>query len=248
MSLYLPILMYHQISSPGPGDKLGLFVPPELFRQQLSFLAEQGYKAVSPEAMAAALTGPLSELPERPMLLTFDDTIASAFGPALEILAEFKFPAVGYFIAGDAKSMPGPRDLEDYRRLGFTVGSHCVTHPWMPDLSPEQLRTEAVDSRRRLEDLCGAPVVHFAYPHGGYGPREVAAVGEAGYRTVVSTRRGNRQKLSEILCLRRLPMRPDTGLPRVGHFLGSLWHWEHILKEALGIDRKNRKKVRKGPP
>ena len=243
MSRYLPILMYHHIGEPPGGAKPGLFVPPALFREQLAFLAARGFRAVSADAVLAALAGEPAGLPGRPVLITFDDTEVPNFGAALGILAEFRFPAIGYFIAGRRQSLPGPGDLEDFRRLGFAVGSHCVSHPWMPDLSPEELKREAGDSRKQLEDLVGAPVIHFAYPHGGYGPREVEAVREAGYRTAVSTRRGNRHALSEILCLRRIPMRPDTPTRRLGRFLGRLWHWEHVFKEALGLEHKNRRKA-----
>ena len=240
MSLYLPVLMYHRVAAAGPGEtKPDLFVPPETFREQMLFLAKRGFKAINPNCFAAALAGRTDvKLPERPAMITFDDADARELSPALEILNEMNFPALGYFIAGRSDSLPTPAGLEELRAAGFAIGSHGLDHRRMTELSDEELAREMTESRRRLEELSGAPVLHLAYPYGAHGAREIRAAAEAGYLTAASTRRGNRHRASDALKFKRLAVRPDT-TPRVlARYLGRAWHLEHLIKELLGLEKK----------
>lgn len=243
MSLYLPILMYHQIGEPGPGDKSGLFVSPGAFREQLDFLCDKGFRAVGPDALAEALAGGKpGNLPARALMISFDDADARALGPAIEALAERNWPAAGYFVAGAQKTFPAPAQVEDLRRARFTVGSHCMTHRRLTELSAEAMRNELVESRRRLEVRVGCSVEHLAYPYGAFGKRELGAAREAGYRTALSVQRGNRHRRKEALRLRRIMIRPDTSLKRLGRYLGRAWHLEHVLKERLHLDRRGERR------
>lgn len=243
MSLYLPILMYHQVGSPGPGEGHSLFVPPETFREQLDFLSDKGFRAVGPDELAAALAGPKPEgFPDRPLMISFDDADARSLGPALEALAERSWPAAGYFVAGAPETFPAPAQVEDLRQARFTVGSHCVTHRRLTGLSAEAMYNELVESRRRLEVRVGYSVDHLAYPGGAFGKRELAAAREAGYRTALTIQRGNRHRRREALRLRRVMLRPDTSLKRLGRYLTRAWHLEHVIKERLHLERRGQRR------
>ena len=243
MSLYLPILMYHQVGVPGPGEVASLFVPPETFRGHLDCLSDRGFRAVSPDELADALAGRRpGGFPDRPLMISFDDADARTLGPAIEALAERSWPAAGYFVTGSGETFPAPAQVEDFRRARFTVGSHCVTHRRLTELSEEALRNELVESRRRLEVRVGRSVEHLAYPCGVFGRRELAAAREAGYRTALSVRRGNRHRRGEALCLRRIMMRPDTSPRQLGRYLGRAWHLEHVLKDMLGLERRGERR------
>ncbi len=243
MSLYLPILMYHQIGAPAADHKPDLYVPAERLREHLECLSDLGFHGIGPDLLAAALSGAKEKLPSRPVLVTFDDASAPAFAPVIEILAAGGFPAVAYFVAGDEGTLPGRGELSAYVQAGITIGSHCLTHRPLAGLSDEAVRAELVESRFRLEAAAGGPVEHLAYPFGSYGRREVLMARDAGYRTAVSTRRGNRHRPSERLCLRRVPIRPDTDCRRLTRYLGAAWHWEHAIKERLGFERRNQRRA-----
>ncbi len=49
-----------------------------------------------------------------------------------------------------------------------TIGSHTLTHPILPSLTPEALEREVADSRARLEEALHRRVDQFAYPNGSY--------------------------------------------------------------------------------
>jgi peptidoglycan/xylan/chitin deacetylase (PgdA/CDA1 family) len=46
------------------------------------------------------------------------------------------------------------------------IGAHTVNHPVLSGLPREVVRRELADSRSRIQEMIGRPVVHFAYPYG----------------------------------------------------------------------------------
>lgn len=74
---------------------------------------------------------------------------------------------------------------------GIEIGAHTMTHPILARTQPDEARDEIVRSRRRLEDIIGAPVFSFAYPNGkpgrDYAREHVNIVREAGFELAVST-------------------------------------------------------------
>ncbi len=87
--------------------------------------------------------------------------------------------------------------VEQLRRLAasplVTIGAHGEQHINLARASAAQAKREMTASRRRLEDVVGREVVHFAYPFGNAnacGPREAEIARAAGFRTAVTTRHG----------------------------------------------------------
>lgn len=83
---------------------------------------------------------------------------------------------------------------EQLRELGghplATIGGHTTDHPDLTSLSPLQASREMSDNKTFLENLCGRPVDHFAYPYGVGGAREAALAGKAGFKTAVTNKQG----------------------------------------------------------
>lgn len=85
----LTIFVFHDVSNtPAPFvDEHGICISIEVFRKQISFIAEN-FNVISAEDL---LTG---DLPTRPALITFDDGYAGTFANALPILREKGLPSV----------------------------------------------------------------------------------------------------------------------------------------------------------
>lgn len=64
---------------------------------------------------------------------------------------------------------------------GFLVANHTVSHPCLTQVSPERMKKEIVEGRKRLEQLFGYAVTGFAYPCGDYNSEVEAAVRDAGH-------------------------------------------------------------------
>jgi peptidoglycan/xylan/chitin deacetylase (PgdA/CDA1 family) len=100
---------------------------------------------------------------------------------------------------------------DELRRMvhdGHTVGSHTVSHPNLAHVLEDELKTELVESKRRLEQELGVRVPHFAYPNPILTPhwstRTVAAIRRAGYRTAVIATPGIVRREDDPLCLHRV--------------------------------------------
>lgn len=81
-------------------------------------------------------------------------------------------------------------DLAELKRLGHVVASHGVHHRTLEGLSPAELRTELVSSRRHLESIVEGPVRFFAAPGGSSHRLLAVELQTAGYAAARSMRWG----------------------------------------------------------
>jgi peptidoglycan/xylan/chitin deacetylase (PgdA/CDA1 family) len=74
---------------------------------------------------------------------------------------------------------------QDIEQMKGTVDfqSHGRFHPILTRCSDEECNVEIVRSRQEIERLVGYECLHFAYPFGNYGEREIAFLKSAGYRS-----------------------------------------------------------------
>lgn len=91
-TMALPILMYHHIHS-SPSRWGTYVVSPETFEGDLQYLQENGYTTVSMAELLAFVQGE-GELPEKPVMITFDDGQVSFETYALPLLEKYGMCAV----------------------------------------------------------------------------------------------------------------------------------------------------------
>ena len=149
----VPVLVYHDIRDvPGTDEYV---VTGQMFREQMAFLKRQGYQPVSLRQFAEAAAGKFS-LPEKPVVLNFDDGLVSFRDIAMPVLAEYGFPAVLSVVTGWIDGRQVPSDYRD--RL----------------LSWEQLR--AVSRSPLVEILSHTDNLHYgilANPQGNLTPASI---------------------------------------------------------------------------
>ncbi|MBI3547911.1 MAG: polysaccharide deacetylase family protein [Elusimicrobia bacterium] len=204
----IPVLMYHKTGDyPAGTVEKNLWTTGDQFRRQLGYLKRRGYESLTLSELRDADTGK-RRMPERPVLITFDDGFSNNFEIAYPALKEFGMKAVMFLAcerlggdsAWDAAGGPAipmltwPRALEMQASGVFEFGSHTLSHPKLPDLPLDAARREIAQSRKYLEDKLGREVLGFAYPHGaGAGRPEIRAlVREAGYLYDFAVRAGVR--------------------------------------------------------
>jgi peptidoglycan/xylan/chitin deacetylase (PgdA/CDA1 family) len=178
----LPILVYHHVvpdHSPGV-----LFVTPDGLEQQLRFLRDNGYQSVSFADLADCLEFG-AKLPERPVILSFDDGWENQFQYGFPLLQKYGFGATFYIVSGyvDHQNFMTTDQLQTMMAAGMTIGGHSHTHPPLPGVGGTRLEDEVAGSKAWLEDHFGIRIDTFAYPYGAYTARVTAAVKAAGYRT-----------------------------------------------------------------
>lgn len=117
-------------------------------------------------------------------------------------LRRLPLPAIERFLDDLGAGADDPRPRDAYRVVGrgdvaalaassaIEVGAHSLTHPYLTRLALEDQRAEIVGSRSRLEELTGAAVTTFSYPHGDVDGTVAKIVEEAGYLLGCSSRAG----------------------------------------------------------
>ena len=84
-----------------------------------------------------------------------------------------------------------PMDADEIRSLAdgrlVEVGAHGVTHRALSALPSREQAVEIRDSKRVLEEILGAPVAGFTYPHGRLGEPTAQIAREAGFAYACST-------------------------------------------------------------
>jgi peptidoglycan/xylan/chitin deacetylase (PgdA/CDA1 family) len=181
-------LMYHELESPGRGlcqsepGYVRYVLPQKQFRAQIAWLRENGWSGFNvSEALSFTTT--------QAVAITFDDGCETDFVTATPILKEAGFNATFYITAGriGKKGYMSPVQLRELSSLALEIGCHSMSHVYLNDLNPSDLRREIVDAGKTLEDLIGKKVEHFSCPGGRYDSRTIAVVQEAGYRTMATS-------------------------------------------------------------
>lgn len=182
-----PILMYHHVEV-APIDSF-LRVPANRFEDEIRLLRQWEYTSISTTLLVQAITQGVS-LPPRPIIITFDDANEDTYTTAFPIMQKYGFTGVVY-LPYDYIGAPGYMTVDQVKEMvaaGWEVGSHSLSHPNLTDLDDPRLRAEIVDSRKRLQELLGIPVLTFAYPFGDVSAAAVDYVRFAGYAAAMDAK------------------------------------------------------------
>lgn len=194
----LPVLVYHKIGNPPAGSKLkDLWISPEKFRSQIVWLGAHGYTTVLfSDLIRAHKGGP--PLPDKAVLITFDDGYENNYAHAFKILRELGAKGnifVVYNTIGKANLWHNPGTepwinmadlamLKEMRESGvIEFGSHTMNHPNLETLPLEDAAWELAESKKQLEAALGVEISAFAYPYGAgaYAPEIRERALKAGY-------------------------------------------------------------------
>jgi len=113
--------------------------------------------------------------------ISFDDGLSSATR-AGKILAVHGMPASFFVVTGDV-GKPGHLGWPEIAQLageGHEIGSHTVTHPDLPEMTPAEQEEQLCDSRRTLNEH-GYEALSFAYPHGDFDTDTLSLLAKCGY-------------------------------------------------------------------
>jgi peptidoglycan/xylan/chitin deacetylase (PgdA/CDA1 family) len=236
----IPILLYHSVSARPSSEAAPFAVAPDDFRRQLAHLRDQGYTATTVSELVRDL-GQRAPLPERLVLLTFDDGFADFASDALPALEDFGFPATLYMTTGFVADQrddppvarPGPMlswgQLLEAAERGVEIGAHSHTHPELDALVPKVLEREVARPKRLLEERLGREVASFAYPHGYAHARLREGVRAAGYRSACAVRNLPSHPGDDLYFLARQTMRPATSLEAFRRVLAAPYRPPSLL-------------------
>jgi len=184
LSFRIPILMYHHIGTyPANADstRKNLTVSTTTFEEHLKILQKKNYKAITLYDVQEFIKGD-KQLPQKPIMLTFDDGYDDNFSEALPLLDQYGQKAV-FYIATDLVGNDGYmtwEHVENLKERGHEIGSHTRTHADLKLISgnDKKLQDEVVKAKHILESKKLGPIISFCYPSGSYNEKVVDLVEE----------------------------------------------------------------------
>jgi poly-beta-1,6-N-acetyl-D-glucosamine N-deacetylase len=202
----VPVIMYHDVKKK---KDVSYDVPPRKFRAQMESIKEAGFTPITIDQLYAHLTEN-KPLPQKPILLTFDDGYLGNYAEAYPILKEFNYPAV-FFIVPAYVGVKTSKDHVTWEQLKqvvkeglVTVAAHTMSHPVdLTKLDDAKLHRELIESKAILEKTLGVPMNYLAYPTGNRDERVTALAKEAGYRMAFTMDEGYAGESADILQLNR---------------------------------------------
>ena len=191
----VPILTYHNLAEQAKGR---LVLAAASFREQMRYLKTNGYRVVS-LAEFIEFTRLNRQLPQRAVVLTFDDGYHAFKDHAYPVLRELGFTATLFIYTdwvGAGRASLSWADLREMAAAGMDIQAHSKTHA---DLRRAQGETEAQYARRMQAELeqpqelfnrnLGRRSQILAYPYGRWEEGLLPKVKEYGYIAAFSVRR-----------------------------------------------------------
>jgi len=184
----VPVLVYHSVRpiyNDMTEEVKQFTVTPLMFEKQLQYIIESGYRTVSLEDLVLASENK-KKLPEKPIVITFDDGWENQYEYAFPILSKYGLTAT-FFVFTNAIGHERYLTWEQVQTLsdaGMVIGSHSKSHPYLDLIyEREKLIEELAGSKSILENKIKKEVNTFAYPFGVMTPEIATLLKESGYIT-----------------------------------------------------------------
>jgi peptidoglycan/xylan/chitin deacetylase (PgdA/CDA1 family) len=213
----VPILMYHYISEPPPGAdaiRRGLSVTPAQFEEHLRYLKENGYRTISLYQLLLHLTHG-EPLPEKPIILTFDDGYRDNFENAFPLLQEYGFKATFFLITNFIdEGRPLYMTWDQVKTLiqaGHEIGGHSRDHPDLRGKDIDFLVWQILGTKEAIQNGAGITPRFFSYPSGKYDENTIAVLKSAHYWGAVTVHQGVRQSSDALFELQRIRIHSHYG-------------------------------------
>jgi peptidoglycan/xylan/chitin deacetylase (PgdA/CDA1 family) len=173
----LRVLMYHRVSQ----RRVDAYtISPRRLERHLALLVSR-YTVVSPSEVLRSIEA-RSPLPDRAVLLTFDDAYLEYYENVYPLLSDMGLQAL-LFVPTDHIGERGDKTKGgclgasmqdrslDWAHLSemqdvFTIGSHGMSHQMLTQFPRATAAFEIAESKRLIEDRLGRSVLFFGYPYG----------------------------------------------------------------------------------
>lgn len=243
----LPVIMYHSVLK--DKRRTGKYViTPEKFEQDLIYLKEKGYRTISAKELIKYVYAD-GVLPEKPVLITFDDGMYNNFEYVLPILEKHNanaiFSIVGsytdeYTKSNIANSSFGYMRWCDIKELSQTSNIEFANHSYdFHSISSKRYGTEKNKHESTLEYInvfhqdtqklqseflsnCSFHPVIYTYPFGSYSKESSRVLKKMGFLITLSCTEGINKISKDTDCLYLLKRYNRDGRPSSSEFFSRL--------------------------
>lgn len=163
----VPVLCYHRIADGKKGDYT---VSQNTFSEHMKLLADSGYHSISPAQLYDYLVYNKA-LPQKPVMITFDDSRAEHSQIAAPVMGKYGFKGVFFImtITYNKKNYMTTQQIAGLAKEGNTIGLHSWDHTMVTKYKEAaDWQKQIVVPREKLEKIVESPVEYWAYPNGVY--------------------------------------------------------------------------------
>ena len=209
----VPILNYHQVNN--SREVNSLTVNNRDFAKQMNYLVDNGYHTVTlDEVLSSWERG--TELPTKPVVITFDDGYADNYEWAFPILKHYNLKATIFLVSDymdrfdNYLTWANVKEMQESGLISFE--SHTLSHEELTKLSPGDIEHQLRGSAEALKWRLKKPTHFLAYPCGSYNDDVIRLVKENGYRGAFTVKYGLAAPKDSFFALDRIPV--FGGMPR----------------------------------
>lgn len=185
-NIKVPILVYHNIEEKPlnvRNSELPYYVTPKVLEEQFKYLSDNNYTSLTFKDIQLIEENKL-KLPEKPIILTFDDGRENQFTEAYPLLKKYNLKAIFYVFTNalDRKDYLTWDQLKELRDNGMEIGDHTRFHWYLTKQEPDVLEKEIIETKKLLEDKLNIEVLSLAYPFGLYNDQVIDYVVSANFK------------------------------------------------------------------
>jgi len=176
----IPVLVYHKVED---GINETIKVSTTQFRQQMEYLKKNGFNAITLRDYDGWRAGNFN-MPEKAIILVFDDGFSSVYTNAKPIMDEQGFVgsiATVTRYASFTSNTSGYMNWVQTKSLsdkGWDIESHGLTHSHLLTLNESQFRNELLSSREIITNKTGKTPTSFVFPFHESNDRYASICGE----------------------------------------------------------------------
>ena len=184
---YVPIFCYHHIrkwEKTDSEDDRAYIVEPADLEAEVKWLQEAGYHSVTSQQVYDYYANGVA-LPEKPVMLSFDDDDDNQYTNALPLLKKYGFKATFFIMTvtiGKENYMTAEQ-LKELDKEGHDLEPHTWDHHLVTEYTTEEdWQRQIVEPKKELETLVGHETPFFAYPFGIYDAQSAEKLKSYGYK------------------------------------------------------------------
>ncbi|MCQ2015695.1 polysaccharide deacetylase family protein [Clostridium butyricum] len=198
----IPVLYYHSVDENAANE---VTITPEKLKEQLDYINDNNYVTITMTELYDHIENN-KPIPEKSILITFDDGYMNNYTEAFPMLKELNMTATIFCVGNSLDgsyylSEEAIKEMSDY---GIDIESHTVNHVHLDTMSYDEQLLELKNSKNILEKITGKEVLSLAYPFGDYNDNTIKAAKDAGYKMGFTTKLGLSDRTDDIYKLDRI--------------------------------------------
>ena len=239
----VPIVCYHSVTEARiDSDPHKQHIPRQLFLEHLDYLQQQ-YNVVSLSDYLAARREK-RRLPDKSVVLTFDDGFEDFFAVVAPQLRERKLPATVFVITerAEGKFIPNGESFLNWSEIqalaaqGVDIGSHTCSHSNLTEMSPSEATKELRESYERLESRVGRSQLALSYPFGQMSESIAGLAESVGYSCAIANDYGLNSDTTNLFKLSRTVIASDDDVATFSARVAGLTWWISKCRQLLRSD------------